>query len=136
MLIASVAGAIAYNPHWSPATPATMEGMFMKVLSLTLITCLTAAGYAYAQTPPPPPSSAPAESAPATSTPPASSSTSKSGKISHACHVEARKLCGVEARGSELQGCIKSNLDLNKFSDTCATQFKNAAAAKAAKPSS
>jgi hypothetical protein len=106
----------------------------MKILSLALLTSLTLTGYAYAQTPPPP-SSAPAESAPATSTPPASSSKS-SGKISHACHKEARKLCGMEAHGSELQGCIKSNLDLNKFSDTCATQFKNAAAAKGAKPSS
>ena len=98
----------------------------MKVLSLTLITCLTIAGYAHAQTSTTPPSSAPAASAPA-----------KKASISHACKKEARKLCGIEARGAELQGCIKSNLDLNKFSDTCATQFKNAAAAKAAKkPSS
>ena len=103
----------------------------MKVLSLALITSLTVGGYAYAQTPPPqqPATSAPSASAPA-------SSSSKSTSISHACKKEARKLCGIEAHGSELQGCIKSNLDLNKFSDTCATQFKNAAAAKAAKPSS
>jgi hypothetical protein len=108
--------------------------MYMKVLPLALITCLTVAGYAYAQTPAqtPPPSAAPAASAPAESTPPASSS--KKTSISHACHREARKLCGIEAHGSELQGCIKSNLDLNKFSASCATEFKNAAAAK--KPSS
>ena len=110
----------------------------MKVLPLALITSLTAASFAYAQTPTqtPPPASAPAASAPATSAPEGSSSKSKSGKVSHTCHKEARKLCGIEARGSELQDCIKSNLDLNKFSDKCATQFKNAAAAKAAKKSS
>jgi hypothetical protein len=33
-----------------------------------------------------------------------------------------------------MQNCIKSNLDMNKFSESCATEFKNAAAAK--KPSS
>jgi hypothetical protein len=106
--------------------------MSMKVLSLALITSLTVAGYAYGQTSTTPPASAPAASAPATSSPEGSSS--KKASVSHACKKEARKLCGIEARGSELQGCIKSNLDLNKFSDTCATQFKNAAAAK--KPSS
>jgi hypothetical protein len=41
----------------------------------------------------------------------------------------ASKLCGRHA-SSEMQACIKSNLDLNKFSATCATEFKNAAAAK------
>jgi hypothetical protein len=42
---------------------------------------------------------------------------------------QASKLCGRHA-GSELQACIKSNLDLNKFSAACATEFKSAAAAK------
>jgi len=37
---------------------------------------------------------------------------------------------GVSSHGSEMQNCIKSNLDLNKFSASCATEFKNAAAAK------
>lgn len=102
----------------------------MKVLSLALITSLAVGGFAYAQTPPP--ASAPAASAPAASAPAASSS--KSTSVSRDCKKEARKLCGMEAHGTELQGCIKSNLDLNKFSATCATQFKNAAAAK--KPAS
>jgi hypothetical protein len=102
--------------------------MYMKAL-FALIPSLTLAGYAYSQTPPP--ASAPAAAAPAAAAPAAPASTSTS--VSHACHKEARKLCGIEARGSELQGCIKSNLDLNKFSATCATQFKNAAAAAAAK---
>jgi len=53
--------------------------------------------------------------------------------VSHDCKKEAKKLCG-HAHGSEMQDCIKSNLDMSKFSAACATEFKNAAAAK--KPSS
>ena len=92
----------------------------MKTLALIIVAPATLAGYAYAQTPPP------SASAPATSAPAPSQSTS----VSHDCDKEARKLCGRRAHGEELQGCIKSNLDLNKFSATCATEFKNAAAAK------
>jgi hypothetical protein len=90
--------------------------MKMKGLSLPLLFAL--AGYAYAQTAAPP--------APA----PTSSSSSS---VSHDCKKEAKNLCG-RAHGSEMQNCIKSNLDMNKFSAACATEFKNAAAAK--KPSS
>lgn len=121
----SVAVKGAYTRAGFPEKPAITKGMHMKVLSLALITSLAVGGFAYAQTPPP--ASAPAASAPA-------ASSSKSTSVSRDCKKEARKLCGMEAHGTELQGCIKSNLDLNKFSDTCATQFKNAAAAK--KPSS
>jgi len=96
----------------------------MKIVALVLIAPALIAGHAFAQTPPP------SASAPATSAP----SPEKSTSVSHDCKKEARKLCGMEARGSELQGCIKNNLDLNKFSASCATEFKNAAAAK--KPSS
>ena len=88
----------------------------MKVLSLPLL--FVFAGYAYAQTAAPPAS------------PPTSSSSSS---VSHDCKKEAKKLCG-RAHGSEMQDCIKSNLDMNKFSAACATEFKSAAAAK--KPSS
>ena len=102
----------------------------MKVLSLALITSLAVGGVAYAHTPPP--AAAPAASAAAQSAPAASSS--KTPSVSHACKREARKLCGIEAHGTELQGCIQSNLDLNKFSATCATQIKNAAAAKKPSP--
>jgi hypothetical protein len=87
----------------------------MKSLLLPLV--LGVAGVAYAQTATPPPASAPA------------SSSSSSSKITHDCKKEVHKLCGKHA-GSELQDCIKANLDLNKFSETCATEFKNAAAAK------
>ena len=95
----------------------------MKILSLALIASVAITGYAHAQTETPAPAP-PAQS----SAPPASTSSSKS--VSHECKKEARKLCGIQARGSELKDCIKANLDLNKFSDTCATQYKNAAAAK------
>ena len=83
----------------------------MKSLSLTLILAVT--GAAYAQTAPP--ASAPASSS--------------SSSVSHDCKKEAKKLCG-RAHGTEMQDCIKSNLDMNKFSAACATDFKNAAAAK------
>ena len=71
-----------------------------------------------------------------TATPPASApapSSSSSSSVTHDCKKEAKKLCG-RAHGSEMQDCIKSNLDMNKFSAACATEFKSAAAAK--KPSS
>ena len=84
----------------------------MKVLSLALVASFAIVGNAYAQTAPPAAASAPATSSP-----------------SHDCKKEASKLCGRHA-GSEMQACIKSNLDLNKFSAACATEFKNAAAAK------
>jgi hypothetical protein len=93
----------------------------MRIASAVLVLSVAVSGYVYAQTATPPPAPAPA------------SSTSASTSVSHDCKKEARKLCGMHA-GSELQGCIKSNLDLNKFSAQCATEFKNAAAAK--KPAS
>ena len=88
----------------------------MRVLSLALVASCAIVGNAYAQT-----------------APPAASSTAATSSPSHDCKKEAKKLCGRHA-GSEMQACIKSNLDLNKFSAACATEFKNAAAAK--KPSS
>jgi hypothetical protein len=100
---------------------AMKEGMKMKALSLALVASVAIAGYANAQT----------ASPPSASSPPSSSSSSSS--VSHDCKKEARKLCGARA-GSEMQDCIKSNLDLNKFSAACATEFKSAAAAK--KPNS
>ena len=81
--------------------------------SLALIGCVAFAGHAYGQT----------------ATPPPAASSSSSSSVSHDCKKEAHKLCG-HAHGSEMQNCIKSNLDLNKFSASCATEFKNAAAAK------
>jgi len=92
----------------------------MKI-SLALIGCVALAGHAYAQTATTPPTSAPA------------ASSSSSSSVSHDCKKEAHKLCG-RAHGTEMQDCIKSGLDMNKFSASCATEFKNAAAAK--KPAS
>lgn len=90
----------------------------MKLLSLTLAACLLA-GYVQAQTPSPNPPSA---------TAPASSSHSDS--LGHACKSEVHKLCG-HAHGQEMQDCIKSGLDMNKFSADCSSKL--AAKAKAAK---
>ena len=87
----------------------------MKGLLLTLalgVSCTVCA-----QTATPPPASA------------ATPSSSSSSSVSHDCKKEAKSLCG-RAHGSEMQACIKSNLDMNKFSAACATEFKNAAAAK------
>jgi hypothetical protein len=100
----------------------------MKILSVLLIASATVAGYAYAQTATPPAAAAPAKPPAAAPAAPSSSSTS----VSRDCKKEAKSLCGRHA-GSQMQDCIKSNLDLNKFSASCATEFKNAAAAK--KPS-
>jgi hypothetical protein len=93
--------------------------MDMKNLLLTL--ALGVSCVAYAQTATTPPASAPA------------ASSSSSSSVSHDCKKEAKKLCG-HAHGTEMKDCVKSNLDMNKFSAACATEFKNAAAAK--KPSS
>jgi hypothetical protein len=93
--------------------------MLMKLLSLALVASVTLGGYAYAQTATPPAS----PSAPA-------ASSSSGGKISHDCKKEEHKLCGRRTHGAEEQDCIKANLDLNKFSAACATEYKNAAAAK------
>jgi opacity protein-like surface antigen len=71
------------------------------------------------------PAAAPAAAAPA-------ASSSSGGKLSHECKDEVKKACG-RAHGTEMQDCVKSSLDLNKFSASCATQLKQQAAAK--KPS-
>jgi hypothetical protein len=90
----------------------------MKSLAVTLILSATLTGQAYAQNE----TAAPSTSAPATSA-------ASSSSVSHACKKEAHKLCG-RAHGAEMQDCVKSNLDLKKFSANCATEFKNAAMAK------
>lgn len=116
------AAPIAYNLvgiFW--VAPPTNEGMNMKALSLAFVASFAIVANATAQTAPPAAASAPA------------TSSSSSSSVSHDCKKEAKKLCGKHA-GSEMQACIKSNLDLNKFSAACATEFQKAAAAK--KPSS
>jgi len=49
--------------------------------------------------------------------------------VSHDCKKEAKKLCG-KTNKTEMNDCIKANLDMNKFSEACATEFKNKAAGK------
>ena len=94
----------------------------MKLLSLALIACLLA-GYAQAQTASQTPQAAqPAATAPDTS--------SHSDKLGKECKQEVKKLCG-RAHGQEMQDCIKSGLDMNKFSADCKTKL--AAKAEAGK---
>jgi hypothetical protein len=97
----------------------------MKLVSLALAASFVVAGYAHAQTPAQTP-------APATSQP-SESSSSSGGKISHDCKSEIHKLCG-RAHGDEMKGCVKDNLDMNKFSASCASELKSHAAP--AKPGS
>jgi len=104
-------------------TPSVNPGvLIMKLLSLALAASFALAGYAQAQTPAPTP-------APGASQPAPSSSSGHS--ISSSCKSEVHKLCG-RAHGDEMKGCVKDNLDMNKFSADCATELK--AHAPAPKP--
>jgi hypothetical protein len=89
----------------------------MKLTSLALIAALALAGYAQAQTA--------AQSSPSTSAPAASSpdQASSPGKIDHACRKEIHELCG-HAHGQEMKDCVKSGLDMNKFTDSCKAEIK------------
>jgi hypothetical protein len=93
----------------------------MKLMSIALVASVAVAGQVQAQTPPP----APAASQPAPS------DSSSGGSISRACKKEIKQLCG-RAHGQEMQGCIKDNLDMNKFSADCKSEL----AKQPAKPSS
>jgi hypothetical protein len=93
----------------------------MKLMSLALMASVAVTGYTYAQTatqaPAPPP---------AASTPASSSSSTGSQSLGHACKEEVKKLCG-RAHGQEMQDCVKSGLDLNKFSADCKTKLSQSA---------
>ena len=84
----------------------------MKLASLALLTGLALAGFASAQT---------AAPAPSGTAPPASSS--DAGKIDKACRKEIHDLCG-HAHGQEMTDCVKSGLDMNKFTDSCKSEIK------------
>ena len=56
---------------------------------------------------------------------PAAPSSEGGGKLSHECKEEVKKACG-HAHGDEMQNCIKSSLDLNKFTDSCKSQLQAA----------
>lgn len=93
----------------------------MRPMTLALVAAAALAGAAQAQTAAQPPAAAPAASTPAASAPAASN-----GHLSHDCKEEVKKACG-RAHGQEMQDCIKSSLDLNKFSAACKTQLTPAA---------
>jgi hypothetical protein len=83
----------------------------MKLISLALVSSLALAGYLQAQAPAQTPTPAPAASS--------------GGSLSRACKKEVKDLCG-RAHGDEMQGCIKSNLDMNKFSADCKSELAKA----------
>jgi hypothetical protein len=93
----------------------------MKLLSLALVACAAVTGYTYAQTATPAPAPPPAASTPAASSP-----STGSQSLGHACKEEVKKLCG-RAHGQEMQDCVKSGLDLNKFSADCKTKLSQSA---------
>ena len=97
----------------------------MRLLSLALVATVTVAGYSYGQTATQTPAAPPAAS------PPASSSSSGDDRLGHECKEEVKKQCG-RAHGQEMQDCIKSAMDLNKFSADCKTKLQQ----QAAKPKS
>ncbi len=83
----------------------------MRPMTLALLVTVAFAASAQAQTAAPAPAAAPASSAPA-----------GNERLSHDCKEEVRKACG-RVHGEEMQNCIKSSLDLNKFSGACKTQL-------------
>jgi curli biogenesis system outer membrane secretion channel CsgG len=88
----------------------------MKSIPLALVAALAlAAAAAQAQT-----------ATQSGTTPPASApAASSSGKphLTHACKEEVKKQCG-RAHGDEMKDCIKSSMDLNKFSDSCKSELQ------------
>jgi curli biogenesis system outer membrane secretion channel CsgG len=84
----------------------------MKPISLALVAALALAGssaQAQTATQSPPPASAPAAE-------------SSHPKLSHDCKEEVKKVCG-RAHGQEMTDCVKSSLDLNKFSASCKSEL-------------
>jgi len=93
----------------------------MRSMSFALLAAVALAGSALAQTAAQTPAATPATSAPAASAP-----ASGKERLSHDCKEEVKKACG-RAHGDEMQNCIKSSLDLNKFSDACKSELKQSA---------
>ena len=93
----------------------------MRPMALALVVAAALAGSAYAQTAAQTPATAPAASSPA-----AAPAASGNERLSHDCKEEVKKACG-RAHGDEMKNCIKSSLDLNKFSASCKTQLTQSA---------
>jgi hypothetical protein len=90
----------------------------MKLLSsLALVASLALTTYTHAQTPDQ------SSAKPPAATPPAAASPEGSASSGHDCKKEVKKLCGRQAHGQEMQDCIKSNLDLKKFSAACQSEL-------------
>ena len=93
----------------------------MRSMSFALLAAVALAGSALAQTAAQTPAATPATSAPAASAP-----ASGKERLSHDCKEEVKKACG-RAHGDEMQNCIKSSLDLNKFPAACKSQLTQSA---------
>ena len=78
----------------------------MKLAPLVLLAGFALAGSAFAQTPAPAPSA-----------------TAPDAKMDKACKDQIKKLCG-HAHGQEMQDCVKSGIDMNKFSADCTSAIK------------
>ncbi len=98
-----------------------MRSMSFRSMSLALVAATALGGSAHAQTAAQSPAATPPASAPAASSPAAGNE-----RLSHDCKEEVRKACG-RAHGEEMQNCIKSSLDLNKFSAACKAQLTQSA---------
>jgi hypothetical protein len=90
----------------------------MRPIRLALLVTMALASSAHAQTAAPSPAATPAA-------PPASAPAGHE-RLSHDCKEEVHKACG-RAHGEEMHNCIKSSLDLNKFSAACKTELMQAA---------
>jgi hypothetical protein len=95
----------------------------MKRIAPALLASFALVGYVQAQAPAQTPAPAPASAAA-----PASDGSDSLGR---ACKKEVKDLCG-RAHGQEMQDCVKSGLDMNKFSADCKAKL----AKPPAKPSS
>ncbi len=91
----------------------------MRTMTFALILAAAFAAVAQAQTAAP---SATAAS-PAAAPPAAAPAPSGNDRLSHQCKEEVKKACG-HAHGTEMQDCIKSSLDLNKFSASCKAEIQ------------
>ena len=86
----------------------------MKLASFALLTAFAVAGYVQGQTIPPETPPAPSESTP---------QKSHQHPLSSSCRDEVAKVCGP-AHGKEMMGCVKDNLDSNKFSAGCQSELR------------
>lgn len=87
----------------------------MRPVTLALVAAIAFTSSGHAQTV----AQAPA---PAASTAAVPSASSGKERLGGDCEEEVKDACG-RAQGDEMQNCIKSSLDLNRFSDACKSEL-------------